>query len=345
VTVEIHREIAPLADAWDDLAGRVRTSPFLRPGWIEPWWRAFGTGELNIVALRRGTALAAVVPLAHRLGALSSVTNWHTPEFGLLAQDERALAELAGAVIARAPRCLSLRFVPRESGDPEAFRAAAESAGYRVLVRTLERSPYVETHGERAPYDRTLDRKFLKELGRQRRRLEKLGAVSYSVETTTDLLDECFRLEALGWKGTGGTAIASHPETIRFYTEVARWAAARGTLRLAFLRLDGRPIACELMLEEGRTLYSLKAGFDDAYRRYGPGQLIVQDILEEAFRRRLATYEFLGADEPVKLRWTDRTRERLSLQAFAPTATGIVEWAAYRYGRPAAKRALALARR
>jgi CelD/BcsL family acetyltransferase involved in cellulose biosynthesis len=345
VTVEIHREIEPLAEAWDELADRAGASPFHRPGWFAPWWRAFGSGRLHVITLRRDGALAGVAPLALQRGSLASNTNWHTPEFGLLAEDAAARAELAEALFARTPRRVALRFVPAEGAGAEEFRATAAAAGYRVLARTLERSPYVETDGDRASYEATLEHKFLKELRRQRRQLEQLGAVSYAAETTLDLLDECFRLEASGWKGTSGTAISSTPETLRFYTEVAHWAAARGTLRLGFLRLDDQAVACELMLEEGRTLYSLKAGFGQDFRRYSPGHLIVHDILADAFARRLASYEFLGADEPAKLRWTDRTRERLALQAFAPTAPGLVDWAAYRFGRPAAKRALALARR
>ena len=48
---------------------------------------------------------------------------------------------------------------------------------------------------------------------------------------------------------------------------MARWAAAKGWLRLAFLRLDGKPLAFDFGLNDGNTLYSLKTGYDEAYRR------------------------------------------------------------------------------
>src|SRR5207247_10269646 len=61
-------------------------------------------------------------------------------------------------------------------------------------------------------------------------------------ERLDELLEEGFRVEASGWKSRAGTAIASRPDTRRFYTDVARWASDRGWLRLAFLRLGGRAL-------------------------------------------------------------------------------------------------------
>ena len=79
-------------------------------------------------------------------------------------------------------------------------------------------------------------------------------------------------MEGSGWKTR--TAIASRPDTRRFYRDVARWAAGRGWLRLGFLRLDGRALAFDFCLEHAGTHYLLKTGFDPAFRAYGPGMLM-----------------------------------------------------------------------
>ena len=43
-------EIDPrLAEEWDGLADRVGAAPWTRPGWVAAWWRAFGSGRLQIV--------------------------------------------------------------------------------------------------------------------------------------------------------------------------------------------------------------------------------------------------------------------------------------------------------
>ena len=94
-TAEIHSLVEPLAAEWEELAEQTKASPFRRPGWIVAWWRALGKGALEILTIRRDGRLVAVLPLGRQFGALSSTTNWHTPDFGPVIQDPPALRALA----------------------------------------------------------------------------------------------------------------------------------------------------------------------------------------------------------------------------------------------------------
>jgi CelD/BcsL family acetyltransferase involved in cellulose biosynthesis len=299
--------------------------------------------------LRRDGPQQPLVPLAERLGGLASPANWHTPAFGLLGLDDAARAELASELFALGRRRVSLAFVPAHGLGLGECRAAAAAADYRLLERTIERSPYVSLEGTFDEYLKSLDRKRVKEVRRLRRRLEEVGRVTFEVEDggarLDELLDECFALEAAGWKGRTGTAIASRRPARDFYASIARWGAERGWLRLTFVRVDGRAAAFDLHLEQHGSLYALKGGYDEALRSFGPGMLATWEVLAYAFARGLRTYELLGSAERYKLAWTDRVRERMLLRAFAPGPAGLVEFAAYAYGRPLARRALALWRR
>ena len=152
------------------------------------------------------------------------------------------------------------------------------------------------------------------------------------------LLEEGFRVEASGWKGERDTAIISRPETIGFYTDVARWAAKRGWLQLWFLRLDGRPLAFAYCLQDGQRLYEVKIGFEVSEARHGPGVVLTQARVEHAFRAGLASYEFLGQPAKHKLEWTDRCRSFSRLQAFSPTPAGRLSHLAWTRGRELALR-------
>ena len=160
-----------------------------------------------------------------------------------------------------------------------------------------------------------------------------------------DLLHDCLRLEAAGWKGQSGTAIVSRPETWRFYARVARAASDAGTLRLGQLRLDGRLIAFELEIEHGGSLYDLKSSYDEELRKYAPGTLVALECLAYAHLRRLRTYEFLGTEYPWKRTWTSALRDRPAVDLFARTPAGVGGYAVARYGRPLARRAVAAVRR
>jgi CelD/BcsL family acetyltransferase involved in cellulose biosynthesis len=343
--VESHDRVEPLSGEWDELADRVNAAPWLRPDWISAWERAFGRGSLEVLTLRRDGRLVGVLPLELRFGVLRSTSNVHTPAFSLLVEDQAAARELGRALFARGPRRVALAFLASDDPALDICRSAARAARYRLIVRTLERSPYIAIKGDWPAYECQRDGRLLRELRRRRRRLCEQGRLALDVADGRDrldeLLDEGFRVEAAGWKGKRGTAIACDPATRRFYSDVARWAARRGWLRLAFLRLDGRPLAFDYCLEEQGIHYLLKTGYDPAYHAFAPGLLIRQEMLARAFSNGFARYEFLGETEPWKLEWTDTFRERRLLQAFEPFLPGVLDWAAFAFGRPLAKRALA----
>jgi hypothetical protein len=73
--------------------------------------------------------------------------------------------------------------------------------------------------------------------------------------------------------------------------------------------------------------------------------LLRYEMLARAFALRLDRYELLGADDPWKAHWTDKAHELIALQAFTASPAGLVDWAAWAYGQPVAKRLLAACRR
>ena len=344
--LEVHHAVEPVAQEWEELAGRVGASPFLRPGWVGAWWRAFGTGRLEIVALRRAGRLAALIPLHARFGRCWSASNWHTPQFGMVAEADSLRRELAAALFERGPVELSLAFVDAAGSDLAAVRAAAGDAGYRTLERTLQRSPFVVIEGAWDAYLRRLSRNRRSQVGRRRRRLEDQGRLV--VELTggaarlDDLLEEAFGVEASGWKGHNRSAIASRPETRRFYREIAQWAARRDWLRIAFLRLDHRPLAVQYLLEAKGTQYAIKGGYDPAFERYSPGIVLLQALLERAFATGLRRFCLGGTNDPYKTVFATGHEDYQRLQAFAPTPAGQLDRLAFTHGRPMAKRLLAM---
>ena len=337
--VETHDRVSPLARDWDELAGRLGASPFLRPGWIAVWSAAFAPGSLMVVAVRRQGELVGVVPLSRRHGALRSASNEHSPEFGFLAVDGDVAATLARAVFAERATTVRLDFVDPNDGGLEQCRQTARHVGYRSVERLRLRSPYLAIENDLSAHARPGTRR---EAERRLRRLADAGSVTLEVADGSERLDgllaEGFEVEASGWKGEQGTAIAGSSETRAFYTGVARWAAERGWLRLAFLRLDTRALAFVFGLEAEGVFYSLKSGFDPAFRRFGPGGVLRYQLLRRAFSAGLSRYEFLGDAEPSKLEWTAAYRPRVAFRAFAPSPSGLLRWTVHAHAYPLAKR-------
>jgi CelD/BcsL family acetyltransferase involved in cellulose biosynthesis len=328
----------PTAAEWDALADRSGADPFVRPGWIDAWRAAFGGGSLEQLVVRRDGQLVGVLPMVVRLGVWRSPTNEHSPAFAPVAQDAAALDALAEALLERAATALSLGFLDAGSAEFDALRRAAESAGYATHVRPIHRSP-VLVIGEEADWEASLSRGMLADLRRRRRRLTERGRLTVASAREPSALAELLALERRSWKGDRGTAIASEARVRGFYDAVAAWAAARGSLRVAVLRLDDQPLAALLALEEAGALHLLKAGYDPDFARWSPGQLLLQEVLRRAFADGLRRVELHGADEPYKRAWTSEVRPRVALEAFAPTPAGRLAHAAAVHGRPFARRA------
>jgi CelD/BcsL family acetyltransferase involved in cellulose biosynthesis len=337
-------EIAGQAAQWDALCDRVEGSPFLRPGWLSAWWEAFGSGELELLLARRGPRLTGVLPLVLSGSTLASPTNWHTPEFGPVAEDETVERGLFEEALDRTRGRLDLSFLREENPALGRLSEAATQTGWRVIVRPIERSPYLRLEGSWEEFERGLPSKRRNDLRRRKRRLQELGSYRFEPEDGSErlaeLVAESIGVEAAGWVGRDGTAIAAQPSTRLFYERVAAWAAAAGYLRLFFLRLDATPIAFAFCLDDSQSLQVLKIGFDPSYARFAPGLLLTREMLAYAFGSGLRTYEFLGMAEPYKLIWTQTCRDRVRLQAFPRTAIGLAQYLAWKHGRPIVKRAL-----
>lgn len=329
---------------WDALADRLHAPPFLRPGWIRAFTTAFGASSLRTITVRRDGRLAAVLPMDERRNALRSPVNWHSPLFAPLAADDEARDELLRQLFGERCTEIELNLLDGGTGALETIARVARSEQRMTVGRTVIRSPFIALDGDFAEYERSLSRNRRRALRRDRAKLARVGAVELDVQDgrvdLEQLLDEAFAVEASGWKGERGSAIASSPVTRRFYTDVASWAADRGWLRLAFLRLDGRPIACDYALEHGGAWYSLKAGYDERFRSFGPGALLLRDEIEHCYARGLSRLDLLGHVDPFKLSWTNRHDERTSLRAFRRTPAGMLAWT---YGA-ARERARLLAR-
>ena len=135
-------------------------------------------------------------------------------------------------------------------------------------------------------------------------------------------IDTILAIEASGWKGRAGTAVALKPADEVFYRALARWAAAKGWLRLSFLRLDGRAIAFHYSLQARGVIYALKIGYSEEFAAQAPGKILLVAEIERAFREACRRFDFAGSAADYKTLWATGSRELLELSAFPATALG-----------------------
>jgi len=318
-------------EEWERLARETAAGPWSWPGWFDAWAKAFAPGEELVVhGVRVAGRLCGVGVFRRRRRRLESASNVHSPWWGVVAADGEARKRVIAAALADAPAGLVLREL-REDAE-----ANAVPSGCRTVRRVREHAPFVRVSADWDAYARaTITRHQRVETERCKRRLSEEGPLRYewlapSPDAIDALLDEGFRVEGSGWKARAGTAIYSQPATASFYREVARWAATKGWLRLAFLRVDARPVAFELAFEQEGVVSLVKGGYDESSARFGPGIILLRELLQDAFERGVREVDLLGSSEPYKLRWAHGTRERSELVVLPATPRGAAEYVARR---------------
>ncbi len=291
---------------------------------------------------------AAMLALCRSAGVMA---RWRLPgareiyEPGdALCRDDETAAVLARQIVAQG-RPLDLDRVPAASPLIPALREAMKGRGW-LRLRPAAPCPRIELDPTWGEPESRFNAGRRSDFRRATRRAAEFGAVAFELAAPTPeqfdtLFDEAIGVELQGWKRQAGTAIASDPGKEAFFREYLRSAAEAGTLRIAFLRIDGKAAAMQLAVEWAGRYWLYKIGYDEAYARCSPGTLLMLHTLGEAARRGLRGYELLGEAEPwIAELWTREHGACLRLRTYpfnlrgaAAFACDALAWTGRRMGR------------
>jgi GNAT acetyltransferase-like protein len=357
--VQDRAEFGRLEREWDALldASPARGTVFLRHAFLRLWIDNFAPRSPLRVLVARDQAgtLQAALPLKEQrmrfhglpVRALLSTSNPHSCRFDVVAKDgaKAAAAFFRHLAADDGWDVLRLHDVP-EGGVARLLQADFERGGWPTGAWPSLQSPYVPLPATWDEFAGRLSSKLKANLRRRRRKLEaQEGPVAFERsgggEDLEARLEAGFVLEASGWKGRRGTAIAQSPQTRGFYTELARWAAREKLLALRTLTAGGRPVAFHYALATKDTYFLLKPGYDESLGECSPGQLLMEDVLKDCAGAGLRELDFLGPDMPWKRDWTDQVRPHHWLYVYRKGRLGRALRSVKFHWLPAAKEAWA----
>lgn len=130
-------------------------------------------------------------------------------------------------------------------------------------------------------------------------------------------LADFLALEGAGWKGRADSALASCATTTGMFREVIRQGHRSGTMRLASLSAGGTTVAMTSWLIADGHGYGFKMTFDEAFRSFAPGRLLMRRVAGLAAEAGLQMFDTCAVpDAPGDPLWPDR-------RAFGSFAVGI----------------------
>jgi hypothetical protein len=181
---------------------------------------------------------------------------------------------------------------------------------FRILD---QRDRAVLRHGVVAPIPPIVSSKKRKGWTRQRRRLSELGTLEFHRARTpieiAQSAEQFLALEAGGWKGRLGTALAVDSSLSAFALKMMRGMAIEGNCYVDSLRVDGTAVAMGIVIKTGDHAYFWKTAFDEKYRQFSPGVQLALDLTAAQVRedRLVQTDSCAVSDHPmIESIWCDR---------------------------------------
>lgn len=316
--VSSFQRLEALGPEWTALWERCpRATPFQSPGWLVPWWRHFGRGELFVMALRQAGLLAGMAPFflwrdaegRRHLSLLGAGISDYTdvllqPGIAFQGSEEimRHLREIQD-------RWEVIDLQDLSEGSPLLAASLPEGLHWEILPG--ESCPVLSLPAAWKDLQTGLSPSLLRSCRRAWRQLHEAGrpALETAGEGNRDeLLESLFRLHRARWAGRGRLGMLEEARLQAFHREAAAGLFRQGLLRLYGMRLDGEIISVLYALAGLRSIYAYLGGFDPAWERFSPGMLLIGYALKEAIQERMEEFDFLRGRENYKYHWGARDR-------------------------------------
>ncbi len=316
--------------------------------WYANWLRSFaGKGFARIVTAREGGRLTSILPLIEgefqfrncRVKALRSLTNLHSARYDMISAPgcERNLGDCLDKAFEKSGADLIvLNLVPEGSSIIRNLAGTCNGRRKRFLIRTQYENRLVVKQNSFPLFYGSLSSKFRKNVNAAERKATARGELRLlspeNEEMLENILERGFNIEASGWKGEQGSAIAQAPQTRSFYENIARDFLKTGWLYLYLLENGGKDIAFYFCVGNYGVIRALKIGISREHSGIGPGMLITKKVLEDLHKcEKINTWDFCGGSARWKRDWSNTSEKYHSVYIFRNSLAGKILHAGARF--------------
>jgi CelD/BcsL family acetyltransferase involved in cellulose biosynthesis len=321
-----------LVDELEYLCARtVEPNVFFNPRFLAPAMPRLEDREVRLAVIRDGdeqkSRLRLLVPFSverpHVPFGVNVMRTWSSP-FGplgtpLLDRDDPAgvledFFEMLARPHLKLPKVLVLPEVRLDGPVASLIGAVAETRGLGIVTTGAVERPFLESRLDGDAYlKHSLKAHHFREFRRLKRRLADQGKLEHVVARSADdirlAVEGFLTLEASGWKGRQRTAMAIDRLRAAFAREALHRLSEQDMCRVHSLLLDGKPIACLIVLIEAGIAYTWKTAYDESYATFSPGTLLMIEVTRQHLDdpNIIATDSCAVPDHPVMSRlWSER---------------------------------------
>lgn len=314
VVSSIDRFLA-LAPEWDALAATQET-----PLALHSWYAAAletqreAAPKIRVPLVWRGEVLVGAAPLKYALSGprrLVPIDAFTGEPDRVLYQDTEALRALGKACAQLREPVLFRRFAAPVEDAREFCRALRRGAGGMLMKR--HRQSYLHLPEDISAFEESMQTSKHRRIRRKLNMIKRAGGHELTVLTPREeevetLLERFAKIEDAGWKGRAGTSLIGDAKMARFVSLVARSFARTGDAVVTFLTIDGRDASSRVILQHGHSWCGIKIGYDEEFKRFSPGIILMHETFGRAIARGITSYRFLGVSEDWQNYWPHERR-------------------------------------
>ena len=203
----------------------------------------------------------------------------------------------------------------------------------RFMLKHEGRCDFMVTTGTYDSFLSGISKNLRRNIKRAKQSLDELSGVAFTFTQSgpelEEKLDAFLDVEASGWKGAlgSGTAIKLHPDLQCFYRTLTRILSASGRVSINALTADGKCIAAQFCILLDDTAYILKIGYDEGYKRYAPGNLLVDLFVKRGIEDGTIECINLITDAEWHVDWRPSAYDKSTLYLFNATPAGLIGYA------------------
>ncbi|HZE04193.1 MAG TPA: GNAT family N-acetyltransferase [Solirubrobacteraceae bacterium] len=338
------RELA----AWAALGARaISPNPFAEPDFVLPAARGLRVRDVGVLVVRERDEWQLATPVRRQrlwYGVPGRcLTVWrHDYSFlgtPLVGEDrtEPALAAMMQRALAETPTFV----IDLLDGDGRLAAPLAATMGASAQLVTLRdfARPMLRRGADGHPTLRMSSRHRADHRRTARRLREHLGTVDIQDSSADAAAYERFlAMEAAGWKGAAGTALACDPGHAEFFRDMCRRFARAGRLELLSLGSEEQTAAMMCNLRAGEGTFGFKMTYDESLARFEPGIQLIIGCVEHFDRTDAAWLDSCAESDNHTLArmWQDTRRVSTTVAVRAGIAAAPVraKWSIAASARP-----------
>jgi hypothetical protein len=108
-------------------------------------------------------------------------------------------------------------------------------------------------------------------------------------------------MENSGWKGNAGSSIISSNKDLLFYENLVDRLEKSGVLYFHFLKIGEDIVAGNIGIKHGEKLLLWKLAYDDSFKKYSPGGLLLERLIERnSLNKNFTSIDFMTGESWYK---------------------------------------------